>query len=154
MTDSQRVTWTAFAVPAMFFWSGPLGWVSKITLAFKGSTWYWNWHDKKERSDRIQINFSKEKTFQCSYVDCARFIVKFSLMRITCIIIGPESDLCLALSVTDWLTDWLLFSKLSWWDPGVWRCQLNTCWGCYCWCRETCWQQFSADLEAEVLASK
>ena len=28
------------------------------------------------------------------------------------------------------LTDWLLFSKLDACDPGVWRCQLKTCWGC------------------------
>ena len=38
-------------------------------------------------------------------------------------------------SLTHSLTDWLLFSKLDWCDPGVWRCQLKTCWGCYCcWC--------------------
>ena len=41
------------------------------------------------------------------------------------------------------LTDSLLFSKLDWIDPGVWRCQLKTCWGrynCWCWCLEMCWQ--------------
>ena len=27
--------------------------------------------------------------------------------------------------VTDWLTNSLLFSKLYWCDPGVWRCQLQ-----------------------------
>ena len=47
--------------------------------------------------------------------------------------IGPESDHCLPLSLTNWLTDSLthslLFSKLDWCDPGVWRCQLKTCWG-------------------------
>ena len=33
------------------------------------------------------------------------------------------------------LTNSLLFSKLDWCDPGVWRCLLKTCWGCYCcWC--------------------
>ena len=35
---------------------------------------------------------------------------------------------------------------------GFWRCQLKTCWGCYCsWCWwwETFWRQFYADLEAE-----
>ena len=56
-------------------------------------------------------------------------------------------------SLTDWLTDSLPFSKLDWCDPGVWRCLLKTCCGCYCcWCRwwESCWQQFVADLEAEV----
>ena len=57
----------------------------------------------------------------------------------TNVFIGPESDHWLCLSLTDWLTHWLtdslLFSKLDWCDPGVWRCQLKTCWGCYCcWC--------------------
>ena len=49
-------------------------------------------------------------------------------------IIGPESDHweCLSLthSLTHWLTHSLLFSKLDWCDPDVWRCQLKTCWGC------------------------
>ena len=56
-------------------------------------------------------------------------------------------------SLTNWLTHWLLFSKLDWCDPGVWRCLLKTCWSCYCcWCWwwGSCWQQFVADLEAEV----
>ena len=52
------------------------------------------------------------------------------------VIIGPESDHWECLSLTHWLTNsltnWLLFSKLDWCDPGVWRCQLKTCWGCYC----------------------
>ena len=38
-------------------------------------------------------------------------------------------------SLTDSLTDSVTLSKLYWCDPGVWRCQLKTCWGCYCcWC--------------------
>ena len=39
----------------------------------------------------------------------------------------------------------VLFSRLDWYDSGVWRCQLKTCWGCYrcwCWCWQTCWRQF------------
>ena len=36
-------------------------------------------------------------------------------------------------SLTDWLTNWLPFSKLDWCDPGMWRWQLKTCWSCYCW---------------------
>ena len=36
----------------------------------------------------------------------------------------------LAMLVTHWLTNSLLFSKLDWCDSGVWRCQLKTCWGC------------------------
>ena len=47
--------------------------------------------------------------------------------------IGPESDHWQCLSLTPWLTHSLpnsvLFSKLDWCDPGVWRCQLKTCWG-------------------------
>ena len=56
--------------------------------------------------------------------------------------------------VSNSLTNWLLpFSKLDWCDPGVWRCQLKTCWGCFCcWCWwwGSCWQQFVSDLGAEV----
>ena len=66
------------------------------------------------------------------------------------IFIGPESDHCLPLSLTHWLTNSLLFSKLDWCNPGVRRCQLKTCWCCnYCWWW-SCWQQFVADLDAEV----
>ena len=32
-------------------------------------------------------------------------------------------------SLTDSLTHSVTFSKLDWCDPGVWRCQLKTCWG-------------------------
>ena len=68
------------------------------------------------------------------------------------IFIGPESDHWQCLSVTDSLTDWLLFSKLDWCDPGVWRCLLQTrgCYCCWCWWWGLLLQQFVADLEAEV----
>ena len=53
-------------------------------------------------------------------------------------------------SLTHSLTHWLLFSKLDWCDPGLWRCQLKICWCCnFCWW-ESCWQQFVADFVAEV----
>ena len=52
--------------------------------------------------------------------------------------------------LTHWLTDSLLFNKLYWCDPGVWRCQLKTCWCCNCCWWWSCWYQFVADLEAEV----
>ena len=72
------------------------------------------------------------------------------------VFIGPESDHWECLSVTHWLThsliDFVTFSKLDWCDPGVWRCQLKTCWGCYCcrcWCWGSCWQQF-VNLGADV----
>ena len=64
--------------------------------------------------------------------------------------IGPESDHWQCLSVTDSLTNSLLFSKLDWCDPGVWRCQLKTCCCCNCCWWGSCWQQFAADFEAEV----
>ena len=35
----------------------------------------------------------------------------------------------LAMLVINWLTDTVTFSRLDWCDPGVWRCQLKTCWG-------------------------
>ena len=42
--------------------------------------------------------------------------------------------LCLSLthSLTHSLPNWLPFSKLDWYDPGVSRWQLKTCWDCYC----------------------
>ena len=57
----------------------------------------------------------------------------------TFLFIRPESDhwQCLTLthSLTDYLTDSVMFSKLDWCAPGVWRCLLKSCWGCYCcWC--------------------
>ena len=54
------------------------------------------------------------------------------------------------------LTHSVTFSKLHWCDPGMWRWQLKTCWGCYCcsgWWWDSCWQQFCADLEGEVWSS-
>ena len=69
------------------------------------------------------------------------------------IFIGPESDHWLCLSLTHSLTHSVTFSKLYWCDPGVRSCQLKTYWGCYCcwrWWWGSCWQQFVADLEAEV----
>ena len=56
-------------------------------------------------------------------------------------------------SLTDWLTNSLLFSRLYWCDHGVWRCQVKTYWDynwSWCWCREIGWRQFGGDLEAEV----
>ena len=60
--------------------------------------------------------------------------------------IAPESDHWQPLSVTHSVT----FSRLDWCDPGLLRCQLKSCWGCYCWWRGWCCQKFVADLEAEV----
>ena len=51
------------------------------------------------------------------------------------------------------LTNSVLFSRLDWCDPGVWRLHLKTCWRsycCWCWCWETCWWQFGAVSEVEV----
>ena len=56
-------------------------------------------------------------------------------------------------SLTHSLTDSVTFSKLDWCDPGEWRYQLKTCWGCYCcscWCWGSCMQQFVTDLGADV----
>ena len=53
-------------------------------------------------------------------------------------------------SLTHSLTHSVTPSKLYWCDPGVWRCQLKTYWGCFCcWCWwwGSCWQQFVADLK-------
>ena len=44
----------------------------------------------------------------------------------------------LAMLVSDSLTHWLLFSKLDWCNPGLWRCQLKTCWCCVTVADEDC----------------
>ena len=58
----------------------------------------------------------------------------------------------LVMLVTNSLPPSLLFSKLDWCDPGVWRCPLQArgCYCCCCWWWGLCCQQFVADLEAEV----
>ena len=68
----------------------------------------------------------------------------------------PNSDHCLPLSLTDWLTETLTHSlmllRLDWCDPGVWRCQLKTCWCCYCYLCcwwGTCWQLCGRDFDTE-----
>jgi len=43
--------------------------------------------------------------------------------------------------LTHSLTDSVTFSKLDWCNPGVWRCQLKTCWCCNCCWWGSCWQQ-------------
>ena len=38
-------------------------------------------------------------------------------------------------SLATLVTHSMLFSRLDWCEPGVWRCQLKTCFACYCcWC--------------------
>ena len=71
------------------------------------------------------------------------------------LIIGPESDHWLCLSLTHWLTDSLTDCRLvNLIDVTLaWKCLLKTCWGCYCWwcwCWGSCWQQFVTDLGADV----
>ena len=65
----------------------------------------------------------------------------------------------LAMLVSNWLTDshWLPLRRLDWYDPGVWRCQLKTCWGCVVTVanvdderRVECCRQIGADLKVEV----
>ena len=70
-----------------------------------------------------------------------------SLSNLFNIFIRPESE-HLSTLVSNWLTHWL--SGLDSCDPGVWRCQLKTCWWWCCWRWETCWRKFGRDLKAEV----
>ena len=58
-------------------------------------------------------------------------------------------------SLTHSLTHSVTLSKLYWCDPGVWRCQLKTYWGCcccWCWLWGACWQHFVAELKAGHIA--
>ena len=75
----------------------------------------------------------------CFIWDCLGLLFIIISLLLSIIFIGPESDHFLPLSLTNslthWLTNSLLFIKLYWCDPGVWRSQLKTCWSCYCcWC--------------------
>ena len=95
------------------------------------------------RAPHILITWASRDVFACLQTRVSMFLNWAHIMRhmwmYPIIIIGP--------------TPWLLISKLNWCDPGVWKCQLKTCWGCYCcwcWCWETCWRQFGADFHAEV----
>ena len=66
------------------------------------------------------------------------------------VFIRPDSDHQQTLLLTESATD-SCFSWLDWCDLGVLRCLLKACWCCYCWrWWGSCWQQFVADLEAEV----
>ena len=94
----------------------------------------------KRRHEKLVIfpwhNWPKT-TFALVFVliDLTRNLTLSAIIIIVYIIfIGPESDHWECLSVTHWLTHSLLFSRLDWCDPGVWRCLLQTR-GCYCsWC--------------------
>ena len=63
------------------------------------------------------------------------YFFRFALAKQTYIlIIGP--DHWQSLSLTPSVTNSVPFSRLDLYHPGVWRCQLKTCWGRYCW---WCW---------------
>ena len=86
---------------------------------------------------------------------CVKAIWKKKLLNMT----NEEYVKCLSRAIIPSLsdpslTDWTLFSRLDWCDPGTWRSLCKTCWGCDCcwfWCLGTCCPQFVADLEGEVL---
>ena len=77
---------------------------------------------------QIAYEWAKIKSQWVSSAMLASFTPKVIL------VIGPESDHWLCLSLTDSLTHWLThsvtFSRLDWCDPGVWRCQLKVCYWC------------------------
>ena len=70
------------------------------------------------------------------------------------LIIGPESDHWLCLSLTNWLTNSLTHSrKLDWCDPGMWRWQLKTYWQFFWPFKMGSWEQQLNRLGRESLAS-
>ena len=68
--------------------------------------------------------------------------------RMLCIFIEPESDHCLPLSLTNWLTHCCLVKLI---DVTLACEDANSkhCWCCCCWWG-SCWQQFVADKVAKV----
>ena len=72
--------------------------------------------------------------------------IKLFLLKIWDIFIGLESDHWECLAVTHWLTDSCLVNLI---DVTL-ACETRGCYCCWCWWWGLCWQQFDADLEAEV----
>ena len=88
----------------------------------------WAWHVKMATQNLLK--FTRQ-----------RIVYSFLKFRVN---IYRTQVRSLGMLVTNSLTNSLLFSKLDWCDPCVWRCQLKTCWDCYycsCWWWESCWQQ-------------
>ena len=71
-----------------------------------------------------------------SSVSISCFNVQSSIGHLSCFYRTWVRSLAMLVthSLTNSLTHSLPFSKLDWCDPGVWRCLLKICWGCYC-----CW---------------
>ena len=61
------------------------------------------------------------------------------------LLIGAESDHWQSLSLTPSVTNSVPFRRLDLYHPGVWRCQLKTCWGRYC-CWSWWWESFDDSL--------
>ena len=89
----------------------------------------------------LNLDFLLQQGFQYRQINFSVQSSHTKIQLIVSIFIEPESDHWECFS----LTHSLLFSKLDWCDPGMWRWQLKTCWGCYCyscWWWEKCWLQF------------
>ena len=139
-TTIAKLPWQLFFLCIYFWWhfsqtwaqnykhgrwhNNPGNWVLVLVQKFKWKkqAFFWCWKLSNQLVIALGSYKTKEFLVQLTYDTCSFFI-------------GPESDHCLPLSLTHWLTHWLLSNKLDWCDPGMWRCQLKTCWGCYCcWC--------------------
>ena len=126
---------------------------TKITwFIFEASHFTNEWKEVSPISADIKARYSAQSWRSLSaiwsyFINCPLWHIYFYRTRVRSLFTLVTN------SLTHWLTHSLLFSKLYWCDPGVRRCQLKTYWGCcwcWCWLWGACWQQFIADLEAEV----
>ena len=93
-------------------------------LYYSSIKWWENWGNSPLK---VSIGFAAKAARIC-YVRLCQICCWGHCVPL--IFIGPESDHWQCLSLTDSLTNSLPFSKLDRCDPGMWKCQLKTCFYC------------------------
>ena len=135
------VFWVVLFVSGCFQWSlSEVGCRLMLCCCSLGSNYRWDISQRRQHLvSPPPILVPTNATAQNVEVGLRQFIWLNSADRFAeghfVLFIGSESDHWECLSVTHSLTNSLLFSKLDWCDPGMWRWQLKTCRSCYCcWC--------------------
>ena len=144
---AQGVWWTSSLT------SG-LQWALKVLLSPYSSSQWWRWISFSLPITKVIIDRTSDNCGGDNSCPLGKTGEEGKQVSKKHIFIGPEFDHIgyLCHSLTHSLTPSCLVNLI---DVTLvkWRCQLKTCWGCFCcWCRlwGSCWQQFVADLEAEV----
>ena len=108
-----------------------------LKLTLQGLKTFWTPGDSKEKQSH---------TLASSFGFPSNPITPWSVIIWTVVIKEKKT-----FSIPVWLESDHWFIRPDCCDPGVRRCQLEICWGCYCcrcWCWETCSRQFGATLKA------